>query len=91
MFVCTIVGCGGTSNTSKELNISLDLLPWEEALKIAWKQKFWQEKLTADENIRVCNLYFEEECFERDLQVYNIHMPINIYPIILANLVQKVW
>ena len=55
------------------------------------KQKLRWEELPADENIRVCNLHFEEECFERDLQVYSIYMPINIYPIILANLAQKVW
>ena len=36
-------------------------------------------------------LHFEEECFEQDLQVYSIYMPINIYPIILANLARKVW
>ena len=90
MVVCAAVGCGSNSNTSKELNISLYQLPREEALKIAWKQKLWREMLLADENIRVCNLHFEEECFERDLQVYSIYMPINIYRIILANLTHKV-
>ena len=90
MVICAAVGCGSNSNTSKELNISLYQLPREEALKIAWKQKLWREMLLADENIRVCNLHFEEECFERDLQVYSIYMPINIYPIILVNLAWKV-
>ena len=90
MVICAAVGCGSNSNTSKELNISLYQLPREEALKIAWKQKLWREMLLADENIRVCNLHFEEECFERDLQVYSIYMPINIYRIILANLTHKV-
>ena len=90
MVICAVVGCGSNSNTCKELNISLYQLPREEALKIAWKQKLWREMLLADENIRVCNLHFEEECFERDLQVYSIYMPINIYRIILANLTHKV-
>ena len=90
MVVCAAVGCGSNSNTSKELNISLYRLPREEALKIAWKQKLLREKLPADENIRVCNFHLEEECFERDLQVYSIYIPINIYPIILANLARKV-
>ena len=90
MVICAVVGCGSNSNTSKELNISLYRLPREEALKIVWKQKLWREMLPADENIRVCNLHFEEECFEPDLQVYSIYMPINIYPITLANIGRKV-
>ena len=90
MVICTAVGCGSNSNTSKELNMSLYQLPREEALKIAWKQKLQQEKLPADENIRVCNLHFEEECFERNLQVYSIYIFSFIYPIILANLARKV-
>ena len=90
MVICAVVGCGSNSNTCKELNISLYQLPREEALKIAWKQKLWREMLLADENIRVCNLHFEEECFEPDLQVYSIYMPINIYPITLANIGRKV-
>ena len=88
MFICAALGYGSNSITSKELNISLYQLPREEALKSAREKR--REKLPADENIRVCNLHFEEECFERDLQVYSIYMPINIYPIILANLAQKV-
>ena len=91
MVICAAVGCGSNFDTSKELNIHLYWLPREEVLKIAWKQKLQQEKLPAYENIRVCNLHFEEECFERDLQVYSIYMFINIYPIILANLASKVW
>ena len=51
MVICAAVGCGINSNTSKEMNISLDRLPREEALKIAWKQKLRREKLPADENI----------------------------------------
>ena len=69
MVICAAVGCGSNSIASKALNISLYRLPREEALKIAWKQKKKKKKLPTDENIRVCNLHFEEECFERDLQV----------------------
>ena len=90
MVICTAVGCGSNSNTSKELNMSLYQLLREEALKISWKQKLQQEKLPADENIRVCNFHFEEECFERNLQVYSIYIFSFIYPIILANLARKV-
>ena len=94
MVICAALGYGSNSITSKKLNLSLYQLPREEALKIAREKKSRREKrrekLPADENIRVCNLHFEEECFERDLQVYSIYMPINIYPIILANLAQKV-
>ena len=64
MVICAAISCGSNSTTSKELNINLYQLPWEETLKIACKQKLWQEKLPADKNIRVCNLHFEEECFE---------------------------
>ena len=60
-------------------------------IKNYMKQKLRWEKLPEDKNIRVCNLHFEEERFERDLQVYSIYMPINIYHIILANLSHKVW
>ena len=41
MVICTAVGCGSNSNTSKDLNIGLYRLPREEALKITWKQKLW--------------------------------------------------
>ena len=64
MVICAAIGCGSNSTTSKELNINLYQLPWEEALKIACKQKLRLEKLPADKNIRVCNLHFEEQCFE---------------------------
>ena len=94
MVICAALGYGSNSITFKELNISLYQLPREEALKIAGEKKIRREKrwekLPADENIRVCNLHFEGECFERDLQVYNIYMSISIYPIILANLARKV-
>ena len=91
MVICAAVGCEINSIISKELNTSLYRLPREEALKIVWKQKLRREKLPVDENIRVCHLHFGEECFEWDLQVYTIYMPINIYPIILANLTRIVW
>ena len=90
MVICAAVDCGSNSNTSKELNISLYRLPQEVALKIAWKRKLLPEKLPADKNIRVSNLPFAEECFERDLLVCSIYMPINIYPIIVANYARKV-
>ena len=78
MVICAAVGCGSNSNISEELNISLYQLSREDALKFAWKQKLPRKKLPADENIRVCNLYFEEKSSERDLQVYSIYMPIYI-------------
>ena len=31
---------------------------------MAWKQKLWREKLPVDENIRLCNSHFEEDCFD---------------------------
>lgn len=71
--MCTAVGCRSNSKTSKELSISLHWLPQEETLKMVWKQKLRWEKLPADENIRVWNSYFEEEYFERDLQVQNMY------------------
>ena len=62
MVICAAVGCGSNSNTSKDQNISLYRLPREEALNIAWKHKLRQEKLLADEYIRVCNLRCKKEC-----------------------------
>ena len=88
--ILMIFQCGSNSNTSKELNVGLYRLPRKEALKIAWKQNLRRETLPADENIRVCDLHFDEECFERDLQLYSIYMPINIYPVNLANFTRKV-
>ena len=69
MVICAAVGCGSNSIASKAQNIGLYRLPREEALKIALKKKKKKKKLPTDENIRVCNLHLEEECFERDLQV----------------------
>ena len=90
MVICAAVGCGSNSNISEELNISLYQLSREDALKFAWKQKLPRKKLPADENIRVCNLYFEEKCSERDLQVYTAFICPFIYPTILANFTWKV-
>ena len=40
MVICTAVGCGSNSNTSKELNMSLYQLPREEALKIDGRKNY---------------------------------------------------
>ena len=47
-----------TSNTSKELKISLYRLSWEEALKIAWKQKLlWEScRQMKISEYAICNL-----------------------------------
>ena len=71
MVICAAVGCSSNSSTSKELNISLYRLPRDKKLESAWIQKLKRANLPAEENIRVCNLHFEEECFERDMKVYD--------------------
>ena len=39
MVICTAIGCGSNSNTSKEHNISLYRLPQEEASKLHLSKK----------------------------------------------------
>ena len=63
------VGC--CSESEKSQNINFYRLPRDQTVKAKWLQKLKRDNLPSEKNIRVCQLHFEDECFKRDLEVFN--------------------
>ena len=63
------VGC--CSESEKSQNINFYRLPRDQTVKAKWLQKLKIDNLPSEKNIRVCQLHFEDECFKRDLEVFN--------------------
>jgi hypothetical protein len=68
MVNCCAVGCSSNSKAKSNKKISFYQLPRDKSLKKVWLAKIKRANLPREENIKVCNLHFEESCFERDLK-----------------------
>ena len=76
MVYCTVVGCynhSNENNTTKK--ISYFRLLSDESLRRTWLSKIKRQDLSANyDSIRVCHVHFEEDQFQRDLQVCDFFM-----------------
>ena len=63
------VGC--CSESGKSQDISFYCLPRDEKLKAKWLQKLKRDSLPSEKIIRACHLHFEDECFKRELELFN--------------------
>ena len=72
MVYCVVVGCSYHSNRKITTEkISYFHLPSDESLRRTWLNKIKKQDLSANyDSIRVCHVHFEEDQFQRDLQVY---------------------
>ena len=69
MVYCAVVGCYKHSNKKNTTEmISYFCLPSDESLHRTWLSKIKRQNLPVN-SIRVCNVQFEENQFQRDLQV----------------------
>ena len=73
MVICAAVGCDTDSKQKNPNKLSLFGLPRDKKFKKIWIQKLKRENLPAEQNIKVCNLHFTEDCFKRDLQVFSLN------------------
>ena len=71
MVYCAAVGCYNHSNkTNTTEKISYFRLPSDESLRRTWLSKIKRQDLPANyDSIRVCHVHFEEDQFQRDLQI----------------------
>ena len=69
MVFCAAVGY--CNEPGKSQDISFYRLPRDQTLKAKWLQRLKRDNLPSEKNIRVCHPHFEDECFKRDLEVFN--------------------
>ena len=67
MVHCVVVDCVNNTRGGNK-NIKFYRLPRDDSLKKIWIQKIKRENLPMQEHISLCNLHFEDSCFERDLK-----------------------
>lgn len=75
MVFCCAVACNSNSKVKKQEEecraTSFYRLPRNPSLKKLWITNMKRENLPED--ARLCHKHFDEECFERDLQVCYLH------------------
>ena len=71
MIYGAVVGCYNHSSKKNATGkISYFCLPSDESLRRTWLSKIKRQDLPANyDSIRVCHVHFEEDQFQRDLQV----------------------
>ena len=71
MVYCAVIGCYNHSNKKYTTEkISYFRLPSDESLRRTWLSKIKRQDLPANyDSIRVCHVHFEEDQFQRNLQV----------------------
>ena len=71
MVYCAVVGCYNHSNNKNTTEkIHYLFLSSDESLRRTWLIKIKRQDLPANyDSIRVCHVHFEEDQFQRDLQV----------------------
>ena len=69
MVYCCAVGCSNDSRfVSKGQGISFHRFPTEDSLLKEWLAKISRVGLEVTKDTRLCSVYFEPDCFERDLR-----------------------
>ena len=71
MVYCAVVGCYNHSNNKNTTEkIHYLFLSSDESLRRTWLIKIKRQDLPANyDSIRVCHVHFEEDQFQRDLQI----------------------
>ena len=70
---CVAVGCNSNSFTKdRKKSLKFFQLPKDDNLKKKWLQNIKRENLPKTPTL--CQLYFEEHCFKRDLKVSKIDL-----------------
>ena len=54
----------------KKRDVSFYRLPGDNHLKKVWFANLKRDNPPIEQNIRICHLHFNDECFERDVKVY---------------------
>ena len=71
---CAAVGC---TNNRQNCKYSFFSLPKDKKLAAKWKAKVKRDKkLPKDENFYLCELHFETQCIERDMQSELLKIPV---------------